>query len=487
MTRLPPETPSATARLLDDALKAHQIGRLELAEQLYQAILAQDGLHADSLHLLGVVALQRGQLEGAIRQIRAAITADPTAAPFYANLGEAQRRHTLLDPAASNLRRALAIAPSLADARHNLGLTLLHLREMDQGRTLILEAIRQAPRPVYYYSLTDTGPIRGDDPSIIADMKRAIENIATASADERATLHIALGRALNARGEGDEAFRHLLIGNRLRRSANPYDEKRTLGLFQRIEASFPLSPATASGKEHGPVFILGMPRSGSSLVEQILASHPHMFGAGEIDLFARAVTTLQPTGFPEEMSGAAIEPWQAVGEFYRKTISSLAPGRRIINKMPMNYFFVGGISLALPDARIVHVLRDPVDTCLSCFSTIFGSPHTYSYDLGDLGRYYRAYSSLMSHWRRYLPRGTLLELRYEDLVADPETGVRRLLDHCGLDWDPACLSFHRSSKPVGTASLSQVRQPLNRSGIGRWRPSAAQLAPLLQALGSVQN
>ncbi len=128
-------------------------------------------------------------------------------------------------------------------------------------------------------------------------------------------------------------------------------------------------------------------------------------------------------------------------------------------------------------ARIVHVLRDPVDTCLSCFSAIFGSPHPYSYDLGELGRYYRAYRSPMAHWQRYLPNGIMLELRYEELVADPEANVRRLLDHCDLDWDSACLSFHQSTRPVGTASVSQVRQPLNRSGIGRWQPSAAQIAP----------
>ncbi len=163
----------------------------------------------------------------------------------------------------------------------------------------------------------------------------------------------------------------------------------------------------------------------------------------------------------------------------------LAPrARRITDKMPANFRYAGLIHLALPNARIVHMRRDPVDTCLSCFSILFGGDQPFTYDLGELGRYYRAYQRLMEHWRAVLPPGVMIEVQYEALVGDFEPEARRILAHCGLEWNEACLDFHQTERPVHTASSVQVRQPIYRSSVGRWRPDAEELRPLLDALAA---
>jgi hypothetical protein len=174
-----------------------------------------------------------------------------------------------------------------------------------------------------------------------------------------------------------------------------------------------------------------------------------------------------------------------LGAGYVRSIRSAAPAAgRIVNKLPLNFKYVGLIHLALPNARIIHIRRDPMDTCFSCFSLLFAGDQPFTYDLGELGRYYRGYAALMDHWRRVLPEGVMTEVRYEDLVADLEGHARAILDHCGLPWEDACLAFHETSRPVRTASSVQVRTPLYQTSIGRWRPYERFLQPLIQALNA---
>jgi hypothetical protein len=223
-----------------------------------------------------------------------------------------------------------------------------------------------------------------------------------------------------------------------------------------------------------------MARSGTSLVEQILASHPKVFGAGELKTLMDSVAT----PFPDVISSIGGQGLREIGAKYVAEIRRLSPNaERIVDKMPANYRFAGLIHLALPNARIIHVCRNPLDTCFSCFSILFGGEQRYSYDLGELGRYYRCYEKLMEHWRRVLPPGVMLEVEYEKLIEDLEGEARRVIAHCDLEWDAACLSFHETERPVRTASAQQVRQPVYRSSIGRWRPYARPLSPLIEALG----
>jgi hypothetical protein len=267
-----------------------------------------------------------------------------------------------------------------------------------------------------------------------------------------------------------------------------------LARFARIRAIFSADlMARRSGigcASSVPVFVIGMPRSGTTLVEQILASHSKVFGAGELPDLSNAVARLRVQdghAFPEIVPLLSDRQLRQIGENYAASISSLAPAaERITDKMPLNFFFAGLISLALPNARIIHVRRDPVDTCFSCFSTLFTGEHRVAYELSELGRYYRAYENLMEHWRRVLPAGAMIEVQYEKVVADLEGEARRLIAHCGLEWEDACLAFDRTERAVRTASVAQVRRPIYRSSVGRWQRYQLHLRPLLDALGSNQ-
>jgi hypothetical protein len=231
-----------------------------------------------------------------------------------------------------------------------------------------------------------------------------------------------------------------------------------------------------------------MPRSGTTLVEQILASHPSVYGAGELTELVDIVAGLGgPRGvfanFPENVRAMSRVQLRDLRTRYLERVSALAPAAsRITDKMPANFRFAGLIHLALPNARIIHTRRDPIDTCLSCFSLLFSGDQPHTYDLGELGRYYRAYAALMEHWCGVLPQGVMIDVQYEELVTDFERQARRIVAHCGLDWDAACLDFHKTRRPVPTASAVQVRQPIYRTSIGRWQPCRDMLGPLLAAL-----
>ena len=317
---------------------------------------------------------------------------------------------------------------------------------------------------------------------------------ASLSIDDRIELHFALGKAYEDLGRDAEAFTQWLDGNALKRRQITYDEAATLGALDRIQAVF-TSELIRRWQNVGhpspvPVFIVGMARSGSTLVEQILASHPQVFGGGELKYFDAAVQGIRTkfggsATFPELVSGMTGEDYRDLGTRYLAEIERLAPAAtHITDKMPGNFIFAGLIHLALPNATIIHTIRDPVDTCLSCFSKLFTEGQNHTYDLAELGRYYRHYQALMAHWHRVLPPGRILDVRYEDVVADLEGQARRIIAHCGLDWDPRCLAFHQTERPVLTASAAQVRQPIYNSAVGRWRVHEEALQPLLAELAN---
>jgi len=229
------------------------------------------------------------------------------------------------------------------------------------------------------------------------------------------------------------------------------------------------------------VFVLGMPRSGTTLIEQILASHPFVHGAGELK---RLPSLIDGTGsFPASVRDRTPAQLKAMGEAYLAQVAPMAAGaRHVVDKMPSNFMRAGMIRLILPDARIIHCRRDPVDTCLSCYTKLFADEQAFTYNQTEVGRFHRAYQTLMAHWRAVLPASHFLEVDYEAVVDDLEREARRMLEFLGLPWDEAVLRFHETERPVRTASVNQVRQPLYRSSSGRWRAHAAQLKPLLAAL-----
>jgi tetratricopeptide (TPR) repeat protein len=390
------------------------------------------------------------------------------------NLGTSLQVLAKPDQAAPCHRRAIILKPSLSGAYHNLNTVLSQLGGPADHQLPVERAISLAPHdPIHYFALASTKRFAPGERHVAA-MQALERQSDRLKPDDRVHLHFALAKAYGDIDEHERAFAQLLIANRLKRTLQPYDETIPLSLFARLQQVFTpeLMAARSQGRQHpdGPLFILGMPRSGSSLVEQILASHADVAGAGEINLLGR-ITVDQMNGFPDALADLSDHDLRRLGRTYRERLEEIGGGKRwITNKLPENFVFCGLIHLALPSARIIHTRRDPIDTCLSCFGQNFVYGQPFSYDLGELGRYYRSYDRLMRHWRRVLPDGIMLDLDYEHLVTDFPAQVARLLSFCGLDWDDNCLNFHRSARPVLTASAGQVRLPIYRDSLRRPRP-----------------
>jgi hypothetical protein len=234
-----------------------------------------------------------------------------------------------------------------------------------------------------------------------------------------------------------------------------------------------------------PVFIVGMQRSGTTLTEQIAASHPQVYGAGELE-HIRRIAGMIKIGRPESTVRqlTSADSLALAGDYLRKVREIGGDALRIVDKMPHNFQYLGLIAILFPKARIIHCTRDPMDNCVSCFTQSFTGHHGYNTDLRQLGLYYREYRRLMDHWRRVLPI-PMLEIDYEEMVADQETQSRRLIDFLGLDWDPACLNFHETDRSVQTASRWQVRQPIYKTSVKRWKDYEKHLGPLKKALGEL--
>jgi hypothetical protein len=306
---------------------------------------------------------------------------------------------------------------------------------------------------------------------------------------DRIALHFSLGHIYARLSEHERSFQHYLKGNALQRQTTAYDEAMWLDVLGRIPKIFtPEFMAARSGYGNPsaqPVFIVGMPRSGTTLVEQILAGHPRVHSCGEIKHFAFSLFALKGTDYPENIKDITPDEIGELARAYLEKVTPFVPvtAQRFTDKMLTNLHNAGLIHLALPNARIIHVRRDPIDNCLSCFTQDFLEGHPYASDLAELGRYYRALERVAAHWRRILPAEVMLDVQYEEVVANLETQAERIVAFCGLEWDDACIDFHKVERPIFTASAAQVRQPIYQSSVGRWRVYADQLKPLLEALG----
>jgi tetratricopeptide (TPR) repeat protein len=305
--------------------------------------------------------------------------------------------------------------------------------------------------------------------------------------NDRTAVHYALGKAYLDAGDPAHAFEHLRQGSKLKRDTFQYDASATATWMAHIAEVFSaslmerLSGAGVGDPSSVPIFVVGMPRSGTTLVEQILASHPEVQGAGE--LAALRLVVDGAGAYPDSALQLTPDRLTAMGRQYMARIAPLLTRSRLVDKMPANFLYAGLIRLILPNARIIHCRRDAADTCLSCYTKLFAAEQLFSYDLAELGHFHRDYERLMAHWRTVLPADRFIEVQYEDVVDDLPTQARRLVEWLGLPWDEACLNFHETKRVVRTASLSQVRQPIYATSKGRWRRYAPYLGPLLEELG----
>lgn len=494
------------------------LGRLDEAAGSFRQALVLNPRYAAALNNLGIVLQQQGNLEGAIDSFRRALELQPGTAELYSNLGDALRGNQQFDVAIEFIEQAIALKPDFANAHFNLGKVWHDLGESERALASFRQALAFNPEHPEtsieiartYFSLGQFDTAREhaehalrlapDHPeawAIFAFLKKMTPEDAPWA--ERAVsllqggqkpmdemqLHYALGKFHDDTRQYAAAFGHYERANCMQRELGErFDRDHHRALVDAIIAAHPAEAmrqrsagASASAR---PVFIVGMPRSGTSLMEQILASHPQVFGAGELRFWNQAAADKRSvmSGWCDDAAQIKelVEGYEA--ELSRHSNDAL----RVVDKMPANFLNLGLMHAAFPDARIIHMQRNPADTCLSIYFQGFSELHTYANDQEDLAFYYREYRRLMDHWRRVLPPEILLEVPYESLVEDQEGWSRRAIGFIGLEWDDRCLRFHETERRVGTASNWQVRQKIYKTSKARWMNYREYIGPLLPLL-----
>ena len=470
-------------------------GKFEQAAARCRQAIALNPDYAEAYHNLGDALKDLGRFADATVQFQRALALKPSLFQTQYNLGDVLRKQGKIEEAVARFEQAAALQPDRPDVHKSLGNLFKQQGEFDLamasfGQTLALDPNHAEA----HYSRAQLKTFRPHDPDLAA-LESLAADPSRVPADKMSFIHFALGKALEDVSDYPRAFEQWVLGNTLRRPNVHYDEvawQRALRITADTFDANLLDRFRAAGDPSArPIFILGMPRSGSTLVEQILASHPQVHAAGELPNLHAVVETVETAGreiiFPQSILSLDADGLRRLGQAYLASLPTLPAGKtRITDKMLANFLYVGLIRLILPNARIIHTMRDPVDTCLSCFSRLFVDL-PFSYDLGELGRYYRMYHELMAHWRSVLPAGAMLDVVYENVVDNLEEQARRLIDFCGLPWDDRCLAFHETSRPVATSSNVQVRQPLYRTSVERWRRYEANLGPLLAELDSCRR
>ena len=484
-------------------------GRLEDAAKCYRQAIKHQPEMASAHDNLGYVLRQLGDPVQAADCHQRAVHLNPRSAGIRNNFAVALKNIGLYVEAATEYRQALKLEPGWADIHKNLGNVLHVLGNYREAIEAYAEAHRLDPESQeILFNLAATCAQVGDLESadrhcrtllkirpdhatglaLLNEMTNTSEeeDIYTfqalldsddASLEERIEAGFGLGRIYDRLGDHERAFNHYGEANRLKRDEVGLNiEEHTLA-FRAIRSTFTqefFEKSDIRGSESDrPIFIVGMPRSGTTLVEQIISSHPQIHGAGELSHIQRITETLSsnkvaPLPFPISITELNQEKAAALADRYLAELQHRnKDAQHVTDKLPSNYRNLGFIALLFPRARIIHCQRHPLDTCLSCYFQRFKEVN-YSFDLEHLGWYYSQYAELMAHWREALPI-EMLEVRYEDLVENQERVSRELIAYCGLDWDDRCLDFHRNERPVETASMFQVRQPMYADSIGRWK------------------
>ncbi|MEZ0224838.1 MAG: sulfotransferase [Alphaproteobacteria bacterium] len=439
---------------------------------------------------LALALSDSGANDNAVAQYKKVLALNPSHNLAANNLGAVLERMGNEEDAEEAYARAIAINPRHAEAQNNLGAILSARGDLDKARECFSAAIEADPAFVHaHYNLSTLKKYTADDPHL-----KALEAIARRGgnmpSETRLRFCFAVGKAFEDVGRYDEAFAAYAEGNRLKRATFNYDEKQTTDSINAIIQAYDKKFAAKKVKgcaDETPVFILGMPRSGTTLIEQIISSHSAVHGAGELHDLGQAINDV--TGAPavgnymQWVKDADAKTLSRIGETYVTKLRARDPkALRITDKMPGNFFYVGLIHKILPKAKIIHSMRNPMDTCFSNYSRLFNETMVFAYDLQELGRYYNNYKRMMDHWHAVLPKGTILDVSYEELVEDQEAQSRKLLEFCGLDWQDACLEFHKNDRPVKTASIAQVRKPMYKNSIARWERFGKHLAPLRAAI-----
>jgi Tfp pilus assembly protein PilF len=446
----------------------------------------------DGWFLLGMINGKMARYADSADCFKRGLLLAPENAEAGYNLGKIYVFLRDYDQAILTYRRVLQIRPDFVEAYFNLGNVFTKQGDFERAIDQYRKAL--AIRPGYTRALLALTMIKKYGAEDEADVRQmmALATQENMSSEQRMYLDFALAKVHEDLNKYDQSFLFLLEANHLKRSSYDYSVSRHEALFNRIQQVFDrdfFDQRSAYGSDdEAPVFIVGMPRSGTTLIEQILSSHPQVYGAGELDdleqVVLKTTAKLTPQTFPLQVVMLEQEDVDGLATGYLQRLTRFGAGSHYVtDKMPGNFLFIGMIRLLFPRARVIHCVRDPVDTCVSIFKQLFSGRHDYAYDLAELGQYYRLYQGLMIHWHAALP-GFVHDVHYEALIDDQEGQTRRLLEFCGLAWDEACLSFHQSERPVQTVSAAQVRRKLYSSSVKKWRYYEHHLQPLLQILAA---
>ena len=519
LNNLPPAVVTATALFHD--------GELAASERMVRDFLLKQGHHVEAMRLLARIGMEHDVLDDAQLLLEAVLDLEPDYHAARFEYAQALCRRHLYAEAQAQAEKLLGVDRWNRDYRTLHAMTCVglgqHERAIELYRALLPGAThpaelhlsiahslktlgQQAPAIAEYHAAAAARQGFGDAWWSLANLKtyrfsdaeleqmRVAEAAAATSAVDRHHLCFALGKALEDRGEYAPSFEYYARGNALKRTASRYRpevieqntrlqiEVCTRELFARHERS--------GAQAADPIFIVGLPRSGSTLIEQILASHSKVEGTHELADVPRMVVELQGRDwqlenprYPAVLAQMASEDFRRLGEKYLDDTRSYRSGKaHFIDKMPNNFRHVGLMHLMLPNARIIDARREPMACCFGNLKQLFAHGQEFAYGVEDIARYYLTYLELMRHWDAVLP-GRVLRVQYEDVVTDLEGSVRRILDHCGLEFEPSCVEFHRTERSVRTASSEQVRQPIYREALEQWRHYEPWLGPLRESLG----
>ncbi|MDP9199921.1 MAG: sulfotransferase [Pseudomonadota bacterium] len=505
----------------------HRAGRLQEAEAIYRELLRRDPRNLEALRLLALIAMNAEQYGQAEQLLKRAVEIAPDFLAAWVDLSRAQLERQDLPAAQASIERAAELSPHSGNVRIHVANVQarsgLHDQAIETYRRAIelnpelpagylgignvlktvgrqaeaIDAYRRATvlRPESseaWWSLSNLKTFRFEDSEIEA-MTRQLE--APALTDEsRVQFSFALAKASEDRGDYARAFELYGGGNRTRRAMENYDPVQTEVINDRIMKVFDAEfLARCTGRGHpdrAPIFVVGLPRSGSTLIEQILASHSEVDATHELPEVGRLIQRMNRDRkdrvvYPEAVRDFNDEAWAAFGRSYiEQTRQYRRDAPRFIDKNPNNFANIGLLSLALPNARFINTRRHPLDTCLSCYKQLFARGQPFTYDLLELGEYYLQYVRMMKHWHSVLP-GRVLDLQYESVVADQEAETRRLLEFCGLPWEDACLRYYETERAIRTASSEQVRRPIYTDSVGLWRNYQQELVELIEILQPV--
>lgn len=529
-----PQEEAIFAKAFALATELQSKGKKTEAQKIYEELLSLSPGHAGAMHNYGLMLLEDGAHERALALLKNSAALQPKNAKAWNSLGSAQRKLEMFADAVESFGKAIDIDPEYANAWFNranscwelerfadaaesykkaydldknmpeidayLAAMAFQTGDLEEGVLHYRRALEKDPdNSEAAYHLAQNKTFTGaEDPDF-----KALERL-NASAKQKAHskewlsyLNFALAKAYRDFGDDEKSFERLDYANSLKRQSWNISADRFEDIYSEMGKLIALS-----GKENleklkdaamdadTPVFIVGMPRSGTTLTEQILASHPDVFGAGELKAFGNAV--MKNLGNPAD--GAKLLPYEEIargltsqtlrriGEEYLKRINGISTGKKhVTDKMPFNFFWIGLIKTVFPKAKIIHCRRDPVDVCLSIYQRIFFDDIHWGYNQTELGRYYKHYERIMAHWENLFP-GEIHHQKYEDMVSDQEGQTRKLLEFCGLGWDDRCLKFYEHKRVVRTASMQQVRKPIYRDSAKRWKKYEKHIAPLLDAL-----